>query len=399
MVERTDRSTVNGLVVERHGSGPPLVLVHGTNGSLRSFDPVLPHLAGFEVWTYARRDYEPSERSAAAKTFAAEADDLIAVIECAGGRAYVVGASYGGIVLLHAARRQPHRFIPPLILFEPPLFASGAAASEVLAPFRAHVEAGRLREAYRLFMADIAQLPAELLDASANTPSPEEMRACLSDLEALASDVRGAAQWADISLATVLLEGTETWDPMPLTMNELAAVLPAVTRRSLAGQSHFATHTAPDLFAEVIREELRRFGSVRIDDSLEDVDWLQAKADLAADEFDNGRTAGALRRSFEQSQHVVFARDGDRVVGMARLLSDGVCNAYLLDVWTVSAYRRRGIASAMIRHLLEQVPGQHVGLQTDHATDFYASLGFKPQPEFWSRVVGSWLDNAANRDA
>jgi ribosomal protein S18 acetylase RimI-like enzyme len=138
--------------------------------------------------------------------------------------------------------------------------------------------------------------------------------------------------------------------------------------------------------------------SVRVDSSLEQIDWVQAKADLAADEFDNGRSAEALRRSFEQSQHVAFARDGDRVVGMARLLSDGVCNAYLVDVWTASAYRRRGIASEMIRHLLEQVPGQHVGLQTDDAQEFYASLGFKPQPEFWSILVGSWLDNAANRD-
>jgi ribosomal protein S18 acetylase RimI-like enzyme len=85
--------------------------------------------------------------------------------------------------------------------------------------------------------------------------------------------------------------------------------------------------------------------------------------------------------------------------GMARLLSDGVCNAYLVDVWTAPAYRRKGIASAMIRHLLEQVPGQHVGLQTDNGRDFYKSLGFKPKPEFWSIVVGSWLDNNANRDA
>ena len=139
--------------------------------------------------------------------------------------------------------------------------------------------------------------------------------------------------------------------------------------------------------------------SVSVDSSPDGIDWVQAKADLAADEFDNGRSAEALRRSFQQSQHVAFARDGNRLVGMARLLSDGVCNAYLVDVWTASAYRRRGIASAMVRHLLEQVPGQHVGLQTDDRPDFYASLGFNPQPEFWSTVVGSWLDNAANRGA
>ena len=137
--------------------------------------------------------------------------------------------------------------------------------------------------------------------------------------------------------------------------------------------------------------------SVLINASLEGIDWEQAKADLAADDFDNGRTAEALRRSFEQSQYVAFARVGARVVGMARLLSDGVCNAFLVDVWTASAYRRRGIASAMIRRLLDEVPGQHVGLQTDDMQAFYASLGFGPQPEFLSRVVGTWLDNDANR--
>jgi ribosomal protein S18 acetylase RimI-like enzyme len=142
---------------------------------------------------------------------------------------------------------------------------------------------------------------------------------------------------------------------------------------------------------------MRRPDSVRIDSSLDGIDWPQAKADLAADDFDNGRSPDALRQSFQQSQHVAFARDGDRVVGMARLLSDGVCNSYLLDVWTGSSYRRQGIASAMVRLLLEQVPGQHVGLQTDDGQRLYESLGFRPQPEFWSRVVGTWLDNDANR--
>jgi predicted GNAT family acetyltransferase len=137
--------------------------------------------------------------------------------------------------------------------------------------------------------------------------------------------------------------------------------------------------------------------SVTFDSSLDGIDWAAAKADLAADDFDNGRSPAALQRSFEQSQHVAFARDGDRVVGMARMLSDGVCNAYIVDVWTHSAYRRRGIASQLMRMLCDAVPGQHIGLQTESAQPLYASLGFKPQPEFWSLVVGRWLDNDANR--
>jgi len=138
---------------------------------------------------------------------------------------------------------------------------------------------------------------------------------------------------------------------------------------------------------------------VSIDTSLGGIDWARAKEDLAADGFDNGRNPDALRRSFEQSDHVAIARDGDRVVGMARLLTDGVSNAYLLDVWTARAYRRRGIATDMVRLLTERVPGQHVGLQTDDAQGFYRSLGFRPQPEFMSLVVGFWLDNDGNRPA
>jgi len=104
---------------------------------------------------------------------------------------------------------------------------------------------------------------------------------------------------------------------------------------------------------------------ILISGSFEDIDWERAKSDLATDNFDNGRSPGALRRSFERSQHVVFARDGDHVIGMARLLSEGVCNAYLLDVWTFTPYRRQGIGSQMVGYLVAQVPGQHIGLQTD----------------------------------
>jgi ribosomal protein S18 acetylase RimI-like enzyme len=137
--------------------------------------------------------------------------------------------------------------------------------------------------------------------------------------------------------------------------------------------------------------------AIVLDNSLAEIDWPAVKTDLAADDFDNGRSPEALRRSFEQSQHVVIARDGARVVGMARLLSDGVCNAYLLDVWTASSHRRRGIGSHMVRTLAEAVPGQHVGLQTDEAREFYEQLDFTPQPEFMSLGVGGWLENAANK--
>ncbi len=132
-----------------------------------------------------------------------------------------------------------------------------------------------------------------------------------------------------------------------------------------------------------------------LDAQTDRVDWNEAKRLLREDDFDNGRSAHDLRRSFENSQHVVYARTDGRLVGMARMLSDGICNAYLLDVWTSSRHRRQGVGSRMVRHLLERVPGHHIGLQTDDAQGFYQSLGFQEQPIFMATVVGTWLKQGA----
>ena len=122
------------------------------------------------------------------------------------------------------------------------------------------------------------------------------------------------------------------------------------------------------------------------------VDWSEMKASLAADEFDNGRSAEQLRRSFENSHSACIAYAEGRIVGTARVLSDGVCNAYLLDVWTASPLRRRGIAREMIRRLCAGLAGQHVYLQADERiAEVYRRLGFREQPIGMSLVVGRWL--------
>ena len=115
------------------------------------------------------------------------------------------------------------------------------------------------------------------------------------------------------------------------------------------------------------------------------------KSTLAADCFDNGRTPKQLRESFENSYATVIAYADEQIIGTARVLSDGVCNAYLVDVWTLTKYRRRGIASTMMKMLLAKLEGQHVYLFTDDAIKFYEQLSFKPQPIGLGKVVGQWL--------
>jgi len=129
---------------------------------------------------------------------------------------------------------------------------------------------------------------------------------------------------------------------------------------------------------------------------LDGVDWNEMKQTLEDDDFDNGRTPAQLKRSFEQSYSTCIAYADGKIVGTVRVLSDGVCNAYVVDVWTLTAYRNQGIARTMMQLLLHELQGQHVYLFTGDAMNFYNKLGFQEQPVGMGKVVGRWLHN--NKD-
>jgi ribosomal protein S18 acetylase RimI-like enzyme len=124
----------------------------------------------------------------------------------------------------------------------------------------------------------------------------------------------------------------------------------------------------------------------------ENIDWVEMKTTLQEDAFDNGRSPEQLQKSFENSFATCVAYVNNRIIGTARILSDGVCNAYLVDVWTLSAFRRQGIASTMIQIVTGGLEGQHVYLCTD-IPEFYAKLGFVEQPTGMSKIIGTWLVN------
>jgi GNAT superfamily N-acetyltransferase len=124
----------------------------------------------------------------------------------------------------------------------------------------------------------------------------------------------------------------------------------------------------------------------------EDVDWAALKDALVRDDFDNDRTPEEYRISHQNSAAVVFVRAGGEYIGNGRLLSDGVCNAYLVDIWTATPWRRRGIGGEIVRRLVATVPGQHVLLLTDDRADFYATLGFREQRVAMGMINGRWLN-------
>ena len=78
-------------------------------------------------------------------------------------------------------------------------------------------------------------------------------------------------------------------------------------------------------------------------------------------------------------------------VGTARAISDGVCNAYVIDVWTRSDLRRRGIARRMLAILESRLSGQHVYLFSDDMAEVYRACGYRERPVGMEKVVGTWL--------
>lgn len=132
---------------------------------------------------------------------------------------------------------------------------------------------------------------------------------------------------------------------------------------------------------------------IRFTTDLAAVDWAALKAAVALDEFDNGRTAEQLQRSFAASYICCVAYAGSELVGTARALSDGVCNAYVVDVWTKSSHRRRGIARRMLEVLEGRLAGQHVYLFSDDMAGVYRACGYRERPTGLEKVVGRWLQS------
>ena len=127
---------------------------------------------------------------------------------------------------------------------------------------------------------------------------------------------------------------------------------------------------------------------------LEGVNWDEMKAILIEDDFHNGRSSEQYEVSFKNSYATCIAYADGKIIGTVRALSDGICNAYIVDVWTYTPYRRRGIAKRMMDIVLDELQGQHVYLWTDDMMAFYRHIGFQQDKSLgFAKVVGQWLVN------
>lgn len=243
------------LVAEVTGSGPPVVFVHGSNGDLNSWADIAGRLSGYQLIRYARRNHPPSGVGPAPNSFGAEAGDLQAVLESV-GRAHVVGASYGATVALHAALADSSR-IASLALFEPPVLMAGPHLTAVIDSYQRLFTTVRYADALELFLREAAQIPADVLADGPPIPDdPVAAMSALADLEAMAGDDARVDRWAAIDVPVLLMQGGQSWAPLPDGMEALGAALPAARRVVWAEHSHFAMMTAPELMAAAVQEFL-----------------------------------------------------------------------------------------------------------------------------------------------
>src|ERR1700716_4224855 len=93
------------IVFESSGNGPPVVIIGGGPTDRSANSPVVELLATqFKVFNYDRRGRGGSGDTAPF-TVEREYDDLSAVINAAGGSAFVYGTSGGAVIALEAAAR------------------------------------------------------------------------------------------------------------------------------------------------------------------------------------------------------------------------------------------------------------------------------------------------------
>jgi pimeloyl-ACP methyl ester carboxylesterase len=255
------------IAFDRQGDGPPVILVAAALSDRSDTTRLAALLAEhFTVINYDRRGRGDSGNTAPYRV-EREIEDLEAVIEAAGGSAYVFGSSSGAVLALRAASSGAN--ITKLALFEPPFPVpdddSGATPpTDSAARARALVEAGRRDDAVKHFMTHDVGVPGPFL-----LVMRVMMRKMWSNMVATAhtlpydyaiveDSVDGKPladlEWVSVTAPTLVLDGGKSPARLRRPAHLVATVVPGAQHRTLDGQNHGAVMTAPKVIASALVE-------------------------------------------------------------------------------------------------------------------------------------------------
>lgn len=253
------RATVaskDGTVIayERTGTGPALILVDaaGHYRQLSSFGGLVGLLAAdFTVYHYDRRGRGASTDNGP-YAVEREVDDLAALIESAGGTAFLYGFSSGALVALHAAAIGLP--ISKLAVLEPPIATDEDRPSQraFTAELTKLLAAGHRRAAVEYFLTSVG-LPQEIMAGMRENGSFAAMEAVAPTLvyDCVVSEATSLRLLASVTVPTLVLDSAGSSDDLTSMAATVAKALPNSSYRSLVGQWH---GVADDVLAPALAE-------------------------------------------------------------------------------------------------------------------------------------------------
>ena len=248
------------IAFERSGQGPPLVVVGGALNERRAAATLAGLLAqSLTVYAYDRRGRGDSGDTPP-YAVEREVEDLQALVEDAGGIAFVLGHSSGAVLALEAAAATPG--ITKLVLYEPPFIVDDsrpALPEDYVSHLRELAATDRRGEAVEYFMTTGVGAPAEAIPSMRESPFWPSLEAVAHTLwyegvimgDNMVGKPLSADRWSSVTIPTLVIDGGASPPSMRSAVQQLADVLPNARRLTMEGQTH---EVDPTLLAPVLTE-------------------------------------------------------------------------------------------------------------------------------------------------
>jgi len=249
------------------GSGPPLVLVHGTTADHTAWRTVAPLLAGthtLHAVDRRGRGLSGDGPSSAADGYSLDLEyaDIAAVVDAiaaeTGEPVDVVGHSYGGRCGLGAAELTPN--LRRLVVYEgaPAPRGQRFERDELVDELVRLLDDGDPDGVMETFMRQVVGMgDAEIAAYRANPVWPARVAAAHTvPRELVAARLDSPERFAGLSLPVLLIAGTASPEVFRAGAAELVALLPDARLVTIDGAAHAAHHTHPQAFVDAVERFL-----------------------------------------------------------------------------------------------------------------------------------------------
>lgn len=248
------------IVYDKTGQGPALIMVAGAfQGRMAMAAYAEPLSKSFTVYNYDRRGRGDSEDTQP-YAIEREIEDINALIQEAGGSAFVFGGSSGGVLTLDAAAHGSN--ITKLAVYEPPFVVDNSrdpVSDDMVEQLKELIASGRGGNAAALFMTKGSLMPADMVAGMRAQPFWSEVEAVahtlVYDATIMDGTMRGtplpADRWAAVTIPTLVLYGGAGSAWSRNAAEALVELLPNAERQILEGQFHTLT---PEVLTPVLEK-------------------------------------------------------------------------------------------------------------------------------------------------